>query len=201
MTVRGGLDDALEKLARRNELRQRAAAPPASPSPPAVTELVEAVASVVARHPHLQVALGVEGAGAPAALRVWAHDGVPHVSIEAVAMAPYDALDAVVVEPEPARPAAAGPPPHQPSPAGFAPDPVSAGWGPTSGLEGAGTAGNADGSGPASGDAGVGPAQEVTVPLRRPAEPLVIPSSEQAAKRLAALLRANPSLLHGTHPD
>ncbi|HEX8629918.1 MAG TPA: hypothetical protein VF755_17295, partial [Catenuloplanes sp.] len=43
--------------------------------------------------------------------------------------------------------------------------------------------------------------QETTVPLRRPAEPLAVPSSEQAAKRLAAMLRANPSLLHNTPPD
>ena len=37
--MRGGLDDALDKLARRDELRRRAAGE-ATGTPPAVTELI-----------------------------------------------------------------------------------------------------------------------------------------------------------------
>ncbi|HEX8630036.1 MAG TPA: hypothetical protein VF755_17910, partial [Catenuloplanes sp.] len=133
--MRGGLDDALQKLARRNELRRRAAAQPAPISPPAVTDLVEAVASVVARHPHLRVALGVEGVGAPAALRVWAHDGVPHVSIEAVATAPYDGVAPAVTDPDPAPPEVPAGSPNRPAGVQFAADPTSAGWGARSGSD------------------------------------------------------------------
>jgi ABC-type uncharacterized transport system ATPase subunit len=43
--VRGGLDDALDKLARRDELRRRAAGE-ATGTTPAVTELVEAIAGL-----------------------------------------------------------------------------------------------------------------------------------------------------------
>ena len=48
--MRGGLDDALDKLARRDELRRRAAGE-ATGTPPAVQELVEAIAGVVGRNP------------------------------------------------------------------------------------------------------------------------------------------------------
>ncbi|GAA4594555.1 hypothetical protein BJY16_001352 [Actinoplanes octamycinicus] len=69
MTVRGGLDDALDKLARRDELRRRATGADAPSTPPAVTELVEAIAAVVARHPSLAVTVGVEGVGDPVLLQ------------------------------------------------------------------------------------------------------------------------------------
>ncbi len=78
--MRGGLDDALERLARRDELRRRAAAD--SNTPPAVTELAEAVAAVVARHPELAITMGVEGAGDPTLLRVAFEDGTVHVTAE-----------------------------------------------------------------------------------------------------------------------
>ncbi|WIM96311.1 hypothetical protein ACTOB_008500 [Actinoplanes oblitus] len=66
--MRGGLDDALDKLARRDELRRRATGE--SPAtPPAVTELVEAIAAVVAKHPSLAVTVGVEGVGDPVLLQ------------------------------------------------------------------------------------------------------------------------------------
>src|SRR5688572_16407329 len=68
--VRGGLDDALEKLARRDELRRRATGE-ATGTSPAVTELVEAVAAVVAHHPELGVSVGVEGAGDPMLLHFY----------------------------------------------------------------------------------------------------------------------------------
>ncbi|GGR20567.1 hypothetical protein GCM10010168_43200 [Actinoplanes ianthinogenes] len=63
--MRGGLDDALDKLARRDELRRRATGESSPATPPAVTELVEAIAAVVARHPSLAVTVGVEGVGDP----------------------------------------------------------------------------------------------------------------------------------------
>jgi hypothetical protein len=79
--VRGGLDDALDKLARRDELRRRAAGE--SPgTPPAVTELVEAIAAVVSRYPELNVTVGVEGAGDPTLLHFALLDGVVQVSAD-----------------------------------------------------------------------------------------------------------------------
>ncbi|MEU4419005.1 hypothetical protein AB0F81_00115 [Actinoplanes sp. NPDC024001] len=79
--MRGGLDDALDKLARRDELRRRAAGE--SPgTPPAVTELVEAIAGVVSRHPNLNVTVGVEGAGDPTLLHFAFADGVVQVSAD-----------------------------------------------------------------------------------------------------------------------
>jgi flavoprotein len=79
--MRGGLDDALDKLARRDELRRRAAAE-ATGTPPAVTELVEAIAAVVGRNPTLAVTVGVEGAGDPVLLHFAVDDGVVHVSAD-----------------------------------------------------------------------------------------------------------------------
>jgi hypothetical protein len=79
--VRGGLDDALEKLARRDELRRRAAGQAAG-TPAAVTELVEAVAAVVARNPELAITMGVEGAGDPVLLTFAVDDGIVQVSAD-----------------------------------------------------------------------------------------------------------------------
>jgi hypothetical protein len=79
--VRGGLDDALEKLARRDELRRRAAGQAAG-TPAAVTELVEAVAAVVARNPELAITMGVEGAGEPVLLTFAVDDGIVQVSAD-----------------------------------------------------------------------------------------------------------------------
>jgi hypothetical protein len=79
--VRGGLDDALEKLARRDELRRRAAGE-ATGTPPAVTELVEAIAAVVGRNPELGVTVGVEGAGDPMLLHFYSEDGVVQVNAD-----------------------------------------------------------------------------------------------------------------------
>ena len=86
--MRGGLDDALDKLARRDELRRRASGEPTG-TPPAVTELVEAVAAVVGRHPELGVSVGVEGAGDPLLLHFFHADGQVQVNAEhAAALAP-----------------------------------------------------------------------------------------------------------------
>jgi hypothetical protein len=79
--MRGGLDDALDKLARRDELRRRAAGEAAT-TPPAVTELVEAIANVVSRNPKLEVTVGVEGAGDPILLHFAMEDGVVQVSAD-----------------------------------------------------------------------------------------------------------------------
>jgi hypothetical protein len=76
--VRGGLDDALDRLARRDELRRRAAGE-ATGTPPAVTELVEAIAAVVGRNPELAVTVGVEGAGDPVLLHFALEDGIVQV--------------------------------------------------------------------------------------------------------------------------
>jgi hypothetical protein len=79
--VRGGLDEALSRLARRDELRRRAAGQTTG-TPQAVTELVEAVAAVVARHPELAITMGVEGAGDPVLLQFALEDGVVQVTAD-----------------------------------------------------------------------------------------------------------------------
>jgi hypothetical protein len=99
------LDDALDKLARRDELRRRAAGD--SPgTPPAVTELVEAIAGVISRHPNLNVTVGVEGAGDPTLLHFVFADGVVQVSADhtvaaRAAEAPKHADFEIEVEEEP----------------------------------------------------------------------------------------------------
>jgi hypothetical protein len=104
--VRGGLDDALEKLARRDELRRRAAGE-ATGTSPAVTELVEAIAGVVARHPELGVTVGAEGSGEPVLLHFFFAEGQVQVSAdnpvqpEAPAARHADVVDVELVEPEP----------------------------------------------------------------------------------------------------
>jgi len=85
--VRGGLDDALDKLARRDELRRRAAGE-ATGTPPAVTELVEAIAAVVAHNPQMGVTVGVEGAGDPLLLHFYFADGQVQVNAENAVSAP-----------------------------------------------------------------------------------------------------------------
>ncbi|MEU7907915.1 hypothetical protein [Actinoplanes sp. NPDC049118] len=79
--MRGGLDDALDKLARRDELRRRAAGE-VNGTPPSVTELVEAIAAVVGRNPELGVTVGVEGAGDPVLLHFAVEDGIVQVSAD-----------------------------------------------------------------------------------------------------------------------
>jgi hypothetical protein len=77
--VRGGLDDALERLARRDRLRRQHDQQAGGP-PPAVAELVEAIADVVGRNPELALTIGVEGAGNPLLLHVAMEDGVVRVT-------------------------------------------------------------------------------------------------------------------------
>ncbi|MET3428226.1 hypothetical protein BJ973_007438 [Actinoplanes tereljensis] len=86
--MRGGLDDALDKLARRDELRRRASGDTSGPSP-AVSELVEAIAAVVARHPELGVTVGAEGGGEPVLLHFFFAEGQVQVSAD-TAVAPAE---------------------------------------------------------------------------------------------------------------
>ena len=79
--MRGGLDDALDKLARRDELRRRAEGGGIG-TPPAVQDLVEAIAAVVGRNQALAVTVGVEGAGDPVLLHFAVQDGIVSVSAD-----------------------------------------------------------------------------------------------------------------------
>ena len=79
--MRGGLDDALDKLARRDQLRRRAAGE-ASGTPPAVQELVEAIAGVVGRNSQLEVTVGVEGVGDPTLLHFFVEEGQVQVTVD-----------------------------------------------------------------------------------------------------------------------
>jgi len=75
------LDDALDKLARRDELRRRAAQE-ATGTPAEVQELVEAIAGVVGRHQSLEVTVGVEGAGDPTLLHFFVEDAIVRVTAD-----------------------------------------------------------------------------------------------------------------------
>jgi hypothetical protein len=79
--VRGGLDDALDKLARRDELRRRTAGE-ATGTSPAVQELAEAIAGVVGRNPRLAVTVGVEGSGDPVLLHFAVENGTVQVTVD-----------------------------------------------------------------------------------------------------------------------
>jgi hypothetical protein len=255
--VRGGLDDALDRLARRDELRRRAAAEAAG-TPLAVQELVEAIAAVVGRHPRLEVTVGVEGAGDPTLLHFFVEDGVvqvnadnsvahraaqaesggprhadfdldaeepveeafvapapdphPHPAAETGGetrrlrfedplTAPYDAQPYHEPAPEPAaaenpylHPFAATPPPPVPPQSTQriraehhrAPEEPSA----------------AERNGSAAPHPPAEPVRGMPAPLPEPI-PLRVDSeeTEMAAKRLAALLRDNPTLLRPGSPD
>ncbi|GIF11298.1 hypothetical protein [Actinoplanes teichomyceticus] len=218
--MRGGLDDALDKLARRDELRRRAAAGESPGTPPAVTELVEAIAGVVARHPNLGVTVGVEGAGDPVLLHFAFADGTVQVRADRpVADRPaaeghkhadfeinlddpeppprgshddqdrfgptdYDyaaeppTAERPFVSPQPpAPPAAAYSPPPAPPPAAYSPPPV-----------------------PPHRPGYPAPHAEPTgfrEPMPKPVPFQAGPpeETELAARRLAAMLRDNPSLL------
>jgi len=115
--VRGGLDDALDKLARRDELRRRAAGE-ANGTSPAVTELVEAIAGVVARHPELGVTVGAEGSGEPVLLHFFFAEG--QVQVTADSPVPPEApiarhADVVEIELEEPEPYSAPPAPSSPA--------------------------------------------------------------------------------------
>jgi hypothetical protein len=83
--VRGGLDDALERLARMDQLRRRAeGASGGLPTAHGLAEAIEAVRRVVERHPDLNITLyGEQGEGS-AEVRVGWEDGVVRAKIVSV---------------------------------------------------------------------------------------------------------------------
>ncbi|MGW4942253.1 hypothetical protein ACWEOZ_11770 [Actinoplanes sp. NPDC004185] len=235
--MRGGLDDALDKLARRDELRRRAAAE-ANGTPPAVTELVEAIAAVVGRNPELGVTVGVEGAGDPVLLHFAVEDGIVQVSAdntvadrvaEAAPTSPRHAdFDIDLDEPEPytpphgyrfEQPAESGqetrrlhyqepidhdryaePTPHraeqfQPHPFAATPPPEV----PPQTTRRIHAEQHRAPEEPSAAQRAAGPQDQqrgMPTPLPEPIPLRVEPEeTEIAAKRLAALLRDNPSLL------
>ncbi|RZU50760.1 hypothetical protein EV385_2543 [Krasilnikovia cinnamomea] len=182
--MRGGLDDALDKLARRDELRRRAAG---EATPAAVTELVEAIAAVVGRNPELAVTVGVEGAGDPVLLHFAVEDGVVQVSADhTVAVRTTESGPT-------ARPAdfdiAVGEPIDEPADPGTPPFPQG------SGADGLWRAGEQHRYGSPM-------AESAPQPMPKPVPLKVKPEdTEQAARRLAALIRDNPTLLRDTTTD
>ncbi|MCA2215762.1 hypothetical protein [Jidongwangia harbinensis] len=251
--MRGGLDDALDKLARRDELRRRAAGEAAG-TPLAVQELVEAIAGVVGRHPRLEVTVGVEGAGDPTLLHFFVEDGVVQVNADnAVAqratptengsprhadfdLDPDEPVEEPYVVPEPeAYPAAGsgsdtrrlryedpGPgyadeaydaTPHYEEPSNGAPaenpylHPFAATPPPPVPPQNPNPVRAEQHRAPAEPAAAergtpAEPARGMPAPLPEPI-PLRVDSeeTEMAAKRLAALLRDNPTLLRQAPPD
>ena len=209
--MRGGLDDALERLARRDRLRRRSAQQ-AGGTPPEVTELVEAVAAVVARHPDLAVTIGVEGAGAPVLLHLENEDGVVRVDADDALSGPASrrtgtvplAADAEISfdlegEARPINVAAESPPAAA----------AAAAWTPANDTVPTGPGADTVPTGPGADTARVEPTSRrrshpaaYRLPEGRPVPFRVQPEeTQQAAKRLAAMLREDPSLLHPTPPD
>ncbi|PZF93341.1 hypothetical protein [Micromonospora deserti] len=97
--MRGGLDETLARLARREEALRRRVTEPTDPAPgrrraneggwrDPVKEVVEAVGRVVAAHPGTAVALRVEHDGQAYPLRVAWSGGSVTVSAEVAAVPP-----------------------------------------------------------------------------------------------------------------
>lgn len=85
--MRGGLDDALARMARRDEMLRRARA--ANGHTPTVTEVTDAVRRVVEEHPELVVALRVQdGRSEAEALVAW-RDGEVRVTVRPATAGPY----------------------------------------------------------------------------------------------------------------
>lgn len=97
--MRGGLDDALDRLARRDELRKRALSSSDGPaaflpangsvssssssSPDGLAEVVEVVRRVVERHPDLAVTVYGQQGRTSAEVRIGHQDGVVRVVVVA----------------------------------------------------------------------------------------------------------------------
>jgi DNA-binding IclR family transcriptional regulator len=103
--MRGGLDDALERMARREALRRRASEVPASPSA-TVEEVVQAARRAVARDPELSVTVTVTYRGRSSAVRVRDEGGEVTVVV-APALPEHLAPPERVAEVEPPRPQSA----------------------------------------------------------------------------------------------
>jgi hypothetical protein len=103
--VRGGLDDALAKMARWEELRRRTEGSSSSPSPgTAVEEVVQAARRAVERDRELSVTVEVAYRGRTSAVRVEDQNGEVTVTVDRISA-------------EPPPPPAASPPPPEPPPA------------------------------------------------------------------------------------
>lgn len=89
--MRGGLDDALARMARRDEMLRRARA--ANGYTPAVTEVTEALRRVVEEHPDLVIAVRVQDGRSAAATQVEAEvawrDGEVRVTVRPVTSDAY----------------------------------------------------------------------------------------------------------------
>jgi hypothetical protein len=77
--VRGGLDDALARMARRDEMLRRARA--ANGYTPAVTEVTEALRRVVEQHPELVVTVRVQDGRSASEAQVAWRDGEVRVTV------------------------------------------------------------------------------------------------------------------------
>ncbi|MEV0393145.1 hypothetical protein [Polymorphospora rubra] len=123
--MRGELDDALARLARRDELKRRLAAePPPAPGPPVTTqpapptpvdEVTAAVRQVVSRYPDMAVTLSVHTGSSAALLRVQWTAGEVTVTVgpattDVRSPAPAPAQPPVAGAGPPAWPAGAGQP-------------------------------------------------------------------------------------------
>lgn len=218
--MRGGLDDALERLARRDRMRRRTNQQAGGP-PPAVSELVEAIAEVVGRNPEMTLTIGVEGAGAPVLLHVAMEDGVVRVTAsDPPNAAPTDAHLSYSVDFDydaEEAPTSPGSHRYEREPTGYDPELNLYGAPPYDDFAGDTLAFDRETVVPpnvqspyvptaASARPPVPPQQRNGAPMAASVQPppLARPipfqaerpeETEQAAKRLAALLREDPSLL------
>ncbi|WP_213450279.1 hypothetical protein [Rhizomonospora bruguierae] len=85
--MRGDLDDALARMARRDEMLRRARA--ASGCTPAVTEVTEALRRVVAERPELVVTVRVHEERSVSEARVAWRDGEVRVTMRPASDGPY----------------------------------------------------------------------------------------------------------------
>jgi hypothetical protein len=90
--VRGELDDALARIARREELERRLATEQAAGGQRPLDELIEAVRRVVAQHPTLTVQLWADDGTATSSVRVAWSDGTVAVGPEGEPVAPDGAV-------------------------------------------------------------------------------------------------------------
>jgi hypothetical protein len=187
--MRGDLDDALARLRRWDEVRQRLASsgdesapePPPAPTPgPVFHETVDAIGQVLRRYPHATVTVTVREADASWGTQVtWGIDGRPSVAPPTLDEAAADPLTGPV--PATGSPAAIAPTSGEP-----APPPGPASTAPGLPARAAGNLGPAPRLGLAS---GLGKRRAVREQQQHQDQP------EHTAARLADLIRRDPSLL------
>ena len=113
--MRGGLDDALARMARREELRRRVSDAQASPAA-ALEEVVQAARRAVGKDPELSVTVTVAYRGRTSALRVEYDNGEVTVTVPGGRPGPIRP-----VETPPPPPRSVLPPPPAPVPPSLAP--------------------------------------------------------------------------------